>query len=117
MERDGNGDHAVLPPEDVLGDLAALLPDDVLVEVLHRVATPRSLAMSRSVCKAWRAIIDGESLLRAELRFSGLLMNIVGLRLPEFFSRPSSKGQHAVSGKLDFLPSLHDASCDYPEKG
>jgi hypothetical protein len=51
----------------MLGDHATLLPDDVLVDVLRRVATPRCLAMSRNVCKAWRAIIDGESLLRTEL--------------------------------------------------
>jgi hypothetical protein len=38
-------------------------------------------------------------------------MNIAGLRLPEFFFRNSS-----VSGKLDFLPSLDNASCDSPEK-
>ncbi|XBI23886.1 hypothetical protein VPH35_049051 [Triticum aestivum] len=88
------------------GDLAALLPEDVLAEVLRRVAAPRWLAMSRCVCKAWRAIIDGESLLRTELPFSGFFITFRELCLPEFFSRPvSPPGRPAISGKLDFLPT------------
>jgi hypothetical protein len=34
------------------------LPDEVLVDILDRLA-PCSLAVSRGVCKAWRAIVDG----------------------------------------------------------
>ncbi|XP_048567476.1 uncharacterized protein LOC125547718 [Triticum urartu] len=90
------------PPED--GELAALLPEDVLVDVLRRVTGPRSLAVSRCVCKAWRAIIDGEGLLRRQLPFSGIFICFRRLCLPEFFSRPASAGQPAISGKLDFLP-------------
>ncbi|XP_044343862.1 uncharacterized protein [Triticum aestivum] len=87
------------------GDLAALLPEDVLADVLRRVAPPRWLAVSRCVCKAWRAIIDGECLLRTELPFSGFFITFMELCLPEFFARPlPPPGRPAISGKLDFLP-------------
>ena len=92
------------------GDLAERLPPDVLVDVLHRVAMQqRWLAVSRCVCKAWRAVIDSERLLRTDLPFSGLFLSFTWLPLPEFFSRPTSPGQPPVSGKLDFLPSDVDA--------
>ncbi|KAI5004180.1 hypothetical protein ZWY2020_031423 [Hordeum vulgare] len=89
----------------VHGDLAALLPEDVLADVLRRVAAPRWLAVSRCVCKAWRAIIDGETLLCTDLSSSGFFITFLELPLPEFFARPSSPpGRPAISGKLDFLP-------------
>jgi hypothetical protein len=43
-----------------------LLTDDVLADVLRRLP-PRSLAVSRCVCRAWRALIDGDGMLRADL--------------------------------------------------
>ncbi|KAF7027152.1 hypothetical protein CFC21_039218 [Triticum aestivum] len=88
------------------GDLAALLPEAVLADVLRRVEAPRWLAVSRCVCKAWRAIIDGENLLRTDLPLSGFFITFKELCLPEFFSRPLSPfGRPAISGKLDFLPT------------
>ncbi|XBI23882.1 hypothetical protein VPH35_049047 [Triticum aestivum] len=86
-------------------DLAARLPEDVLADVLRRVVAPRWLAISRCVCKAWRAIIDGDGLLCTELPFNGIFIAFTELPLPEFFPRPPSPVQPAVSGKLDFLPT------------
>jgi hypothetical protein len=54
------------PEEPEEEDRARLLPDDVLADVLSRLA-PRGLATSRCVCTAWRAVIDGRGLLRADL--------------------------------------------------
>lgn len=92
------------PPED--GDMTARLPEDVLADVLRRVALQRSLAVSRCVCKAWRAVIDGAGLVRGQLPFSGIFICFRRLSLPEFFSRPASRDldQPAIGGKLDFLP-------------
>jgi hypothetical protein len=96
------------------GDLAALLPEDVLADVLRRVAAPRSLAVCRCVCKAWRAIIDRESLLCTELPFSGMFICFDVLPFPEFFSRPPSPGRPAISGNLGFLPPPNkDESVEY----
>jgi hypothetical protein len=87
------------------GDLAALLPEDVLADVLRHVAAPRSLAVSRCVCKSWRAIIDREGLLHTDLPFSGIFLSVDGLLFPEFFSRPPSPCRPAISGNLDFTTS------------
>ncbi|KAM0880124.1 hypothetical protein ACQ4PT_033762 [Festuca glaucescens] len=97
-------------------DLAALLPEDVLADVLRRVSTPRWLAVSRCVCKAWRAIVDGEGLLCTDLPFSGIFIQFKELPFPEFFSRPPSSGRPAISGNLNFLPpanKLHSHSDCY----
>ncbi|RLN39039.1 hypothetical protein C2845_PM01G35440 [Panicum miliaceum] len=72
-------------------DLARLLPDDVLADVLPRVA-PRSLAASHCVRRAWRALIDGRGLLRADLlprSLAGLFMSYRNLQFAKFFARPS----------------------------
>ena len=45
---------------------AQMLPDDMLADVLGRLP-PRSLAVSRCVCTAWRAVIDARRLLRPDL--------------------------------------------------
>ncbi|KAG0548740.1 hypothetical protein BDA96_01G193200 [Sorghum bicolor] len=78
-------------------DRTRLLPDDVLADVLSRLA-PRGLATSRCVCAAWRAVIDGRGLLRADLlppcSLAGLFINYGGdCRFSctgILFSRPSS---------------------------
>ncbi|CAM0951514.1 unnamed protein product [Alopecurus aequalis] len=93
-------------------DLAALLPEDVLAEVLRHVAVPRWLAISRCVCKAWRAIIDCEGLLHTELPFSGIFIHFQDHPFPEFFTRPPAPCHPAISGKLDFLPSANKARPD-----
>ncbi|KAI5004181.1 hypothetical protein ZWY2020_031424 [Hordeum vulgare] len=86
--------------------MTARLPEDVLADVLRRVALQRSLAVSRCVCKAWRAVIDGAGLVRGQLPFIGIFICFRRLSLPEFFSRPASRDldQPAIGGKLDFLP-------------
>ncbi|TVU43477.1 hypothetical protein EJB05_09952, partial [Eragrostis curvula] len=66
-----------------------LFPDDVLAEVLRRAA-PRGLAVSRCVCKAWRALVDGRRLLRADLLPRSLAGLLIEYRdQPYFFARPS----------------------------
>lgn len=70
-------------------DLSRLLTDDVLADALRRAA-PRDLAVSRCVCRAWRALIDGRRLLRADLlphTLAGVFINYCGL--PYLFSPPS----------------------------
>ncbi|CAM0149195.1 unnamed protein product [Urochloa decumbens] len=95
-------------PATVEEDLMASLPDDVLADVLRRAA-PRGLAASRCVCKAWRALIDGRRLLRAELlplSLAGFFLNFDGLYITEFFSRVS--GEPCAFGKHDYLPGPVD---------
>uniref|UniRef100_A0A0D9WW86 F-box domain-containing protein n=1 Tax=Leersia perrieri TaxID=77586 RepID=A0A0D9WW86_9ORYZ len=60
-------------------DPAPSLPNDVLASVLRRLP-PRGLAACRCVCKAWRGVIDGRRLLRADLlplSVGGILLNCV----------------------------------------
>ncbi|WVZ53781.1 hypothetical protein U9M48_004677 [Paspalum notatum var. saurae] len=66
-------------------DLAMLVPDDVL-----RRVSPRGLAACRSVCRAWRALID-DRLLRADLlprSLAGLFLNLHDLDRADFFACP-----------------------------
>ncbi|CAN6287587.1 unnamed protein product [Urochloa humidicola] len=73
-------------------DLTRLIPDDVLAGVLRRVA-PRDLAALRCICKAWRTLIDGRGLLRADLlprSLTGLFICYKDLPYPELFLRPSA---------------------------
>nr|CAB3493761.1 unnamed protein product [Digitaria exilis] len=85
-------------------DLSALLPDELLADVLLRRLAPRDLAVSRSVCQAWRAVVDGHCTLRAEaellpLSLDGLLIkNNWSYTITEFFARPSIPG-----GRRDFM--------------
>jgi len=68
-----------------------LLPEDVLTNIIRRLA-PRYVAISRSVCKTWCAIIDARNLLRADLlprSVRGIFINFNELSMSEFFSRPS----------------------------
>ncbi|CAM0875354.1 unnamed protein product [Alopecurus aequalis] len=78
------------------------VPDDVIACILRRL-NPRSLAASRCVCKDWRAVIDTQSLLRADLlplSVYGIFFvkeNLLG-RL-EFFARPLM--EHKIADKFD----------------
>ena len=92
-------------------DLPALLPDGVLADVLGRLAQ-RDLTVSRSVCRAWRAVVDDHGMLRAELlplSLAGLLIkyNCWSYSITEFFARPSrktkKKGPRVSGGERDFL--------------
>jgi hypothetical protein len=85
------------------GDLAARLPEDLLTDVIRRLAaTPRWLAVSRCVCKAWRAIIDGESLLNTRLRFLASAVEV----LPD--GACQWEGDHFIYGHCNGLILLRD---------
>ncbi|TVU45668.1 hypothetical protein EJB05_05161, partial [Eragrostis curvula] len=68
------------------------LPQDALVAILSRLA-PRSLAVSRCVCKEWRATIDACCKLRADLlplSLGGIFVTLWEEAAPPlFFARPS----------------------------
>ncbi|RLN17025.1 hypothetical protein C2845_PM02G25370 [Panicum miliaceum] len=82
------------------------LPDDLTAEVLRRLP-PRSLAVSRCVCRAWRDAIDARRLLRGDLlprSVGGIFMNYCTLYSPEFLSRPTAG--RSISGNLEFIPGI-----------
>ncbi|GJN12007.1 hypothetical protein PR202_ga30250 [Eleusine coracana subsp. coracana] len=86
----------------------AALPDDALAGVLG-VLLPQSLAVARSVCKAWRDIIDARALLLAHLlphSVRGVFVNYTDHDRPHLFSRPSSSSTFpGIDGLLSFLPN------------
>ena len=73
---------------------AQRLHGDILACVLRRLA-PRALAVSRCVCKSWRAMIDDRRLLRTDL----LPFSLYGIFLmeqlypdpPHFFASPTMR--------------------------
>ncbi|XP_066316302.1 uncharacterized protein [Miscanthus floridulus] len=83
-----------------------MLPEDLLADVLRRLP-PRSLRVSRCVCKAWRAIVDVHKLLRADLlplSFGGIMIGFNMLGHAEFLSyRGPGCAAAAVSGNLGYL--------------
>ncbi|XP_044405887.1 uncharacterized protein [Triticum aestivum] len=89
-------------------DLTQQLLDDLLANVFRclRTTSP-SLAASRCVCKAWRAIIDGRRLLADLPSYSltGIFVHLNGEPLPRYFSAASSSVSIAP---LDYLDA-HDA--------
>lgn len=65
---------------------------DMLVDILRRLP-PCSLASSRSVCKAWCAIVDDHRLLRADLLplpLDGVFYETADLDTPRLFARRST---------------------------
>ncbi|GJM96433.1 hypothetical protein PR202_ga13269 [Eleusine coracana subsp. coracana] len=85
------------------------LPEDALADVLRRLS-PRSLAASRCVCKAWRDIIDGRSLLLPDLlphSVHGIFLMYHDLDFPAFLSHPSMEPE--IFDKLHFY-HLHPDS-------
>ncbi|CAL4944091.1 unnamed protein product [Urochloa decumbens] len=88
------------------GDPTGLaLTGDALSEVL-RCLPPRSLAASRCVCKAWRAIVDALRLLLPELlpqSVRGIFAMCHELDYPDFLAHPSMDPD--IFGKLDFHPN------------
>jgi hypothetical protein len=74
-------------------DMTRLLPPDVLADILHRLESPRRLAASRCVCKAWWDIVDACRLLRPDLlplSLAGIFIYIHDTDLPKYFSPVSS---------------------------
>jgi len=85
-----------------------VLAEDMLADVLRRLP-PRSLAMSRCVCKAWHAIIDARRLLRAGLlphSLGGIFVDFNMLGYTEFFSCPTMTTGRAISGNLSYTPDI-----------
>ncbi|TVU26490.1 hypothetical protein EJB05_29039, partial [Eragrostis curvula] len=80
-----------------------LLPDDLLVDVLRRL-TPRSLAVSRCVCKDWSRVVHNHRLLRTDLlplSLGGIFFNYQFLYyFTQFLSRPTTAT--IVSGRLNY---------------
>ncbi|CAN6281893.1 unnamed protein product [Urochloa humidicola] len=97
-----------------------LLPEDVLADVLSRMA-PRTLAISRSVCKGWRAAADADARCQEQLRRAAELLPVtlggMFVRTNEaeptaFFARPSMA--HRIAGDLEhYLRMVRswDSSC------
>ncbi|GJM96128.1 hypothetical protein PR202_ga12940 [Eleusine coracana subsp. coracana] len=85
----------------------AVLPDDVLADVLRRLS-PRWLAVSRCVCKAWCDVVDARRLLRAELlplSPGGIFINFNNYDISVFLARPSTSAvRPSISGKREYLP-------------
>uniref|UniRef100_A0A0E0GQT4 F-box domain-containing protein n=1 Tax=Oryza nivara TaxID=4536 RepID=A0A0E0GQT4_ORYNI len=88
-------------------DVTQLLSDDALADVLARLA-PRWLAVSRCVCKAWRAVVDTRHLLRTDLlplTLTGIYFNFHDIHHSVFLSRPSTRPGPAISGMFtDYTP-------------
>nr|CAB3498890.1 unnamed protein product [Digitaria exilis] len=87
-----------------------LLPDDVLAGVLARLS-PRGLAASRCVCKAWRAVVDARRLLRKELlpfSVGGIFLVPCAIGFPPLFTPPSPTMRHADEDDLGYLEGARD---------
>ncbi|KAJ1269955.1 hypothetical protein BS78_06G017900 [Paspalum vaginatum] len=86
----------------------AALPDDALAGVL-RALPPKSLAVARCVCKAWRDVVDGRALLRPYLlprSVRGVFINYIDHYRPHLFTRPVSPSTiPRVDVTLSFLPN------------
>ncbi|OEL12830.1 hypothetical protein BAE44_0026149 [Dichanthelium oligosanthes] len=65
-------------------EMAPRLPDDALAAILRRLPQ-RTLAASRRVCRAWRAVADARGLLRPRLlphAVRGIVVNFRRLPVP-----------------------------------
>ncbi|CAL4935172.1 unnamed protein product [Urochloa decumbens] len=84
-----------------------LLPEDVLADVLSRLP-PRAVAVSRGVCRGWRAAADADARCQHQLSSAANLLPITlaGIfvqtnepETPSFFVRPSMA--HRIAGDLE----------------
>ncbi|CAL4922073.1 unnamed protein product [Urochloa decumbens] len=88
-------------------EAALPVPDDALADILGRLP-PRSLAASRCVCKAWRALVDARGLLLRHVlphALRGIFINYCDYEQPLFFARPSSEFP-PVSSDLGYVPGF-----------
>jgi hypothetical protein len=87
-------------------DHTEALPDDALADILSRL-TPRDVAASRCVRKAWLAVVDAHRLLPPPHVFPhsvrGLCINYIDYETSHLFARPSEPP--AIS--IDFLQDYH----------
>ncbi|TVT97600.1 hypothetical protein EJB05_57139, partial [Eragrostis curvula] len=97
--------------------VAAALHGDILAGILRRLPA-RSLAASRRVCKAWRAVVDEQQLLlhlRRLLPHSvrGFFVNYVDHYRPHFFARPAAPAAAGtkINGEFNFLEPKPYGEC------
>ncbi|TVU18711.1 hypothetical protein EJB05_34823, partial [Eragrostis curvula] len=91
------------------------LPEELLADILGRLA-PRSLAVSRCVCKAWRAIVDGHHLLRPDLlplTLGGIFISLTREAAPSEFFAPPFMGPK-IASKLQNYVCMMDYCWDIP---
>ncbi|VAH23124.1 unnamed protein product [Triticum turgidum subsp. durum] len=89
-----------------------LLPDGVLADILRRLQ-PRSLALSRCVCKCLRDIVDDHRLLHADLlplSLGKIVANFEGMEISEFFY--PVKGPAAISHRHSTLSGIIVDHCN-----
>lgn len=93
-----------------------LLPEDVLVDVL-RWLPPRGLAVSRSVCREWRALVDARCDLRTDLlptTLAGIFVKVLDPdEDPEFLVRPSMERRIAGS-RFEYYEDEGRKYCSIP---
>ncbi|VAH23640.1 unnamed protein product [Triticum turgidum subsp. durum] len=80
-----------------------MMHTDLLLDILRRLP-PRSLAVSRCACKAWRAAIDHHRLLRADLlplSVDAAVYDELNIYPPRLFGRRSA-ARH-IPGELEYL--------------
>ncbi|KAM3207393.1 hypothetical protein ACQJBY_062557 [Aegilops geniculata] len=80
-----------------------------LLEDILRGLPPRALAISRSVCKAWRATVDHRRLLRADLlplSLDAVIYNIDKIDAPKLFARRATT--RFITSRLDYLDNRPD---------
>ncbi|TVU13206.1 hypothetical protein EJB05_40741, partial [Eragrostis curvula] len=91
------------------------LPEDVVATVLRRLP-PRDLAVSRRVCKAWRAVVDESRTLRPDLlplALGGIFISLLREPAPPVLFSPPSMGPHKIAGKLQSFVKM-DGGWDLP---
>nr|CAB3493658.1 unnamed protein product [Digitaria exilis] len=82
----------------------------LLADILARLA-PRGLAVSRSVCKEWRATVDARCHQLLPISLGGIFIWTNASEIPDFFVRPSMAQKIAFG--LDYYQTM---GC-YPDIG
>uniref|UniRef100_A0A0E0DEN6 F-box domain-containing protein n=1 Tax=Oryza meridionalis TaxID=40149 RepID=A0A0E0DEN6_9ORYZ len=86
------------------GDGGLPFPYDVLLDILRRLPG-RALAVSRCVCREWRAIVDAHGLLLPHVfprEFPGIFINAFGCRRDAYFYAPPGADADADDGRRPF---------------
>ncbi|GJN23164.1 hypothetical protein PR202_gb10789 [Eleusine coracana subsp. coracana] len=89
------------------------LPADVVAIILRHLP-PRALAVSRSVCKSWRAVVDEGGKLRSDLlplTLGGIFISLLYQPAPPLLFSPPTMGPGRIAGKLESFVKM-EASWD-----